>query len=56
MKGSKELYYQLYLLSLSLEQLEKLYCHKLFYGDTNLYEKLKLIHQEIDYRKVIKGE
>ena len=56
MKGSKELYYQLYLLSLSVEQLKSLYCSILYDNESNLEEKLKLIHQEIDYRKVIKGE
>ena len=56
MKGSKELYFQLYLLTLSVDQLKKLYCSILYDGENNLEEKLKLIHQELDYRKVIKGE
>ena len=56
MKGSKELYYQLYLLTLTDEQLKRLYCSILYDNESNLEEKLKLIHQEIDYRKVIKGE
>lgn len=56
MKGKKELYYQLYLLSLSVEDLKRLYCAKLFYGDSELQEKLKLIHQELDYRRVIRKE
>ena len=44
--------YRLYLSSLSFENLIILYGCKCFYGDTNLEEKLRLIFEEIERRRV----
>lgn len=44
--------YRLYLSSLSFEDLIILYGYKCFYGDTNLEEKLRLIIEEIERKRV----